>query len=192
MEDGLQNPAMYRDYSIVVIDGGAGFGNGRVMPAGPLREYVADGLARADCVVILGEDVSGVEKKIRSLAPDMPVFAAQLSPSVQNIDLKGQKIFAFAGIGRPQKFKATLEKAGALIEGWGEYPDHYLYKAEDLQPLIDAATKANCVVVTTAKDHVRLPQAFKDKVQVYTVDIAWQDAKSLVDHVEKIISQRRR
>jgi tetraacyldisaccharide 4'-kinase len=191
MDDGFQNPVIYRDFSLVVVDSAAPFGNGGVMPAGPLRENPARGLARADAVVVLGQAPQEAIARLTGLRADLKIFTARLVPSAAAPPVSGQRIYAFAGIGRPAKFRKTLEEAGAIIEGWGEYPDHYMYKPEDLAPLVQAAEKSGSMIITTAKDHVRLPPAFKDKIAVYGVDVVWDDAAGLVDYIDATLKTHR-
>src|SRR5690606_15241696 len=127
MDDGHQNFALAKNLSLVVVDGAGGMGNGMVLPAGPLRETVAQGLSRADAVIVMGSgtpDLGGY---------DGPVLRAWLEPLPH--DLAGRKVFAFAGIGRPQKFFDTLRSIGAFVEGTESYADHYFYKPEDLAGL---------------------------------------------------------
>jgi tetraacyldisaccharide 4'-kinase len=178
MDDGFQNPAIFKDFALLVADGSAGFGNGRIMPAGPLREEVAFGLSRADAVVIVGEDKANVAQMLKKHA-DIPVFSAQLKPLADNPDVAGKQVFAFAGIGRPEKFKETLVAAGAQLEGWGSFPDHFAYVEEDLKELVSAAEARGAMIVTTAKDYVRLPPKLKEKVKKFRVRLEWQDPAAL-------------
>jgi tetraacyldisaccharide 4'-kinase len=189
MDDGFQNPSIYKDCALVVVDGAAGFGNGKVMPAGPLRETVADGLSRADAVVVVGEDKAGVAGIIAEIDPEMPVLRAALRADKDNVDLFGKTVFGFAGIGRPEKFRDTLIAAGAMLEGWGSFPDHFAYADEDLKDLMAAAQKQNALVVTTAKDHVRLPAALKDKVLKFSVSLVWQDQDAAVQIIKNCLQK---
>ena len=175
MDDGFQNPAILKDFALLVIDGTSGFGNGRVLPAGPLREEISAGLSRAHAVVIVGEDKAQVAETVKKYA-DIPILYASLKPDADNPDLFGKTVFAFAGIGRPEKFKDTLIAAGAMLEGWGSFPDHFAYIAEDLAELVAAAEAKDAMIVTTAKDHVRLPPALKHKIRKFCVHLEWQDA----------------
>lgn len=190
MDDGFQNPTIYKNFSLLVIDGASGFGNGQIFPAGPLREKIADGIARADAVVIIGEDKTGLRASFAVEKPDMPVFSAVLKAKEGNPDLFGKSVFAFAGIGRPEKFRDTLMAAGAMLEGWSEFPDHYLYVEDDLKELMDAATQKNALVITTAKDHVRLPEAYRARTLVYGVTLQWQDAAAIADLIVSKVSGR--
>ena len=112
MDDGLQNPGLVKDLAFLVIDGVAGFGNGRVLPAGPLREPVAACAARCHAAVVIGEE----RVDIGALLPArLAVLGATLQP--ESPQLRGRRVVAFAGIGRPSKFFATLAEAGAIIVG---------------------------------------------------------------------------
>lgn len=178
MDDGFQNPAIFKDFALLVADGQVGFGNGRIMPAGPLREEIAFGLSRADAVVIIGEDKANVAQTLKRYA-DIPIFYADLKAVEGNPDVAGKQVFAFAGIGRPEKFKDTLIAAGAQLEGWGSFPDHFPYVEEDLKELVAAADARGAMIVTTAKDHVRLPQKLKERVKKFGVRLEWQDPAAL-------------
>jgi len=148
MDDGHQNFALAKDLSLVVVDGESGFGNGRMIPAGPLRESVRQGLKRADAVIVIGHgnpDLGGFQG---------PVLNAQLVP--EGDVLRGKRVFAFAGIGRPEKFVATLKTAGALVMGTQFFADHHLFQPGEIAALRARAGSAQ--LVTTEKDFVRLKE----------------------------------
>jgi len=191
MDDGYQNAALYKDFSLLVIDGGVGFGNRSVIPAGPLREPLGFGLARADAAVVVGQDKAGVAELIRR-HKDIPVFTAALEPDADNPDLSGRQVFAFAGIGRPDKFRETLEAAGAKVEGWAAFPDHYPYDDEDLAEIAAAAKAAGAPLVTTAKDWVRVPQPLREQVLKFGVHLVWQEASGLLPLLTAALQKRRR
>lgn len=148
MDDGHQNFSLAKDLSLVVVDGESGFGNGRVIPAGPLREPVAQGLARADAVIVMGggDPVPGFQG---------PVLHARLAAGAHG--LAGRRVYAFAGIGRPEKFLATLRAEGAGIAGSRFFPDHHVYDVMELVGVRSQALAANALPVTTEKDLARLP-----------------------------------
>ncbi|CAO3351360.1 tetraacyldisaccharide 4'-kinase [Azospirillum melinis] len=176
MDDGFQNPALHKDLSLIVADGAVGFGNGRLVPAGPLRERVADGLARADALVVLGEDRHG----LAALAGGRPVLAARLEPDPEAAArLVGRDVLAFAGIGRPEKFFATLEALGARIVECVPFADHHPYRPAEVVALIDRAAALGALPVTTAKDAVRLPPELQAKVAVLPVSVRWADESAL-------------
>lgn len=177
LDDGFQNPSLVKDFSFVVVDGAYGFGNGMVMPAGPLRETVGRGLRRAQAVIIIGKDRCGSEAAV---AESLPVLQAALVP--QNAgEFAGRKVLAFAGIGRPAKFYATLEALGAEIVARRDFPDHHRYRADEVSALLAAARAHGALAVTTAKDRVRLPDDRHGEIGVLEVAIAWRDKNALVE-----------
>lgn len=173
MDDGFQNPGLVKDLSLLVIDGGYGLGNGRVMPAGPLREPALGGLARADAVVMMGDDRFDLAPRIKR-----PVLRAALAP-VNGADFAGKPVIAFAGIGRPEKFFATLDRCGARVLARYGFPDHYAYGDADLRGLADEAAAKSARLVTTEKDRARLSPAWRDRVAALAVTVAWQDEAAL-------------
>lgn len=175
LDDGFQNPGLVKSLSLLVVDGTQGFGNGRVMPAGPLREPVAAALVRAQALVILGADTSGAADRV---AGSLPVLGASLEPSTGH-ELQGRRVLAFAGIGRPAKFFATLKEAGADVVEEMSFADHHPYAERELADLLARAEKLNAIAVTTAKDHVRLPEAAKARVEILPVDLVWSDAEAI-------------
>ena len=170
MDDGLQNPSLIKDLALLVVDAGYGFGNGRVMPAGPLREARAGGLERAQAAVLIGEDPHGLGS---DLAHHLPVARARLVASGDTAHWRGRRVVAFAGIGRPQKFFDSLTALGVeLIAGIG-FPDHHAYRADELAALIDQAEQAEAAAVTTTKDWVRLPADLRARVETLPVRLGW-------------------
>lgn len=185
MDDGFQNPGLAKTLSLIVVDGGQGFGNGHVIPAGPLREPVAEGLARADAVVLIGEDTAGVAAK---LPPALPVLHAQLAPGPDAERYRGERVAAFAGIGRPAKFYDTLRRLGAKLVATRDFADHYRYKPEDIMAMVDHARARDAVLITTAKDAVRLPPGALNMVHVLPVELAWHDSAALDALLDRALS----
>ena len=183
MDDGFQNPSLAKDLSLVVVDGGYGFGNGRVMPAGPCRERIAAGLARADAVVLVGEDSVGVTARLGGL----PILRARLVPGPEAAALQGRRVVAFAGIGRPGKFFATLEDVGATVERTIAFPDHHPYTKAEIEDMLADAETANALLVTTAKDAVRVPRQLRDRLSILTVTLAWDDPGLLSTVLGKVL-----
>lgn len=175
MDDGFQNPSLFKDLSLIVIDGGYGFGNRLVMPAGPLRETIADGLDRADAIVLMEPDDVDVTKTIRAHNGDIPIFGARLVPAAGAEKYAGKKVVAFAGIGRPVKFFQTVENLGCSIVHQIEFADHHPFSDEDIIPLVDAAHDLDAILLTTAKDYQRLPAEAKPMVQTVDVYLEWRD-----------------
>lgn len=176
MDDGFQDPSLAKDVSLVVVDGHVGFGSGRCVPAGPLREPVARGLARAQAVVILGEDRTGLARRVG----DLPVLRGRIEPEAESLALAGMTVVAFAGIGRPEKFFHTLATLGAEVMETDTFPDHYSYQGPEVQRLIELADTHAAALVTTSKDYVRLPAHLRDKVAVLRVAVTWEDERALL------------
>jgi len=173
MDDGFQNPSLAKDLSLLVIDGGYGFGNGRVIPAGPLREPRADGLARTDAIVLMEPDQCGVADMLGDAAP--PMLRARLDPLPSAQRFAGRKVLAFAGIGRPEKFFATLEEIGCILVARHGFPDHHRYSEDEIIRLVEAAHAANATPVTTTKDHARLTPDSRAMVEAAGVALEWRN-----------------
>jgi tetraacyldisaccharide 4'-kinase len=177
LDDGFQNPHVVKDLSLVVVDAEYGFGNGRLMPAGPLRERIACGLARADAVVLLGNaDGSALPQ---DLAPrGRPILRAALQP-LGGERLAGRRVAAFAGIGRPEKFFATLRRIGAELAIERPFPDHHFFRPGEIAALRDEAERAGALPVTTAKDFARLASGERAGIAVLEVELRWRDESAL-------------
>jgi len=181
MDDGLQNPSLSKDLSLLVVDGENPKGNGRLFPAGPLRETLDDALRRVQAIVLLGSDVTDLATRCQFL---LPVFKAKLQP-VNGAEFKGKPVIAFAGIGRPEKFFQSLRECDAvLFETYG-FADHYPYKRQDVLPILEKAQKIGAVPVTTRKDWVRLPDDLKEQVKVLDVALAWQDEAAVTEFLRR-------
>lgn len=187
MDDGFQNPSLVKDLALIVVDGRRGFGNGRLLPAGPLRERSTDGLGRADAVVLIGDDERGAAALIEAAAPrPLPILRARLAPGPGAAELAGQAVVAFAGIGDPAKFFATLEGLDCRLEATFAFADHHPYKAADLAAVGERAGRGGAVVVTTEKDAVRLPSGLPFDVRVLTIGIEWEDEAALETVLEPL------
>ncbi len=182
MDDGHQNPTLEKSVSIVVIDGETGFGNGRLIPAGPMRETVAEGLARADAVAILGENRTGVTAVIPR---KLPVLRGTLEPSGDSADLAGKRVCAFAGIGQPEKFFATLEAMGCKIVARHGFPDHHPYGDAEIEAIVETARSRDAVPVTTEKDAVRLSPELRNAIRTVRVQVVWREPDLLDKVLEK-------
>jgi len=172
MDDGHQNPSVAKDLSLIVIDAAAPFGNGFVLPKGPLREPVADGLTRAQGVVLMGEgkELTAVQKS------RLPVLRAAIAPSGA---VPEGPLVAFAGIGRPVKFFDGLKAAGADLREGVPYGDHHVFTASDLRFLHDLAASHGARLITTTKDHVRLPADERQRILAFPVEARFEDEAAL-------------
>lgn len=173
MDDGFQNPSLYKDKSLLVIDGAAGMGNLWPVPAGPMREFLSQGIKRADAVIILGEDKHNLLPKFNGL----PVFKGDVVP-VRPVCDRPHAI-AFAGIGRPQKLYQSLEDCGVTLIKTKDFADHHFYSREELMRLIDEAKELNAALFTTSKDMVKIPADLRPNFNVLEIAVKWQDEAAL-------------
>jgi len=168
MDDGHQNPSLKKNLSLIVIDGQAGWGANRVFPAGPLREPVARGLARADAVIVMtqGEDDMPDYQGLGLADLEIPILHAWLAPTAK---APTEPLIAFAGIGRPQKVFDSLTKAGAQLVETAQFADHHPYNTGDIRHLRALAKAHEAKLITTEKDWVRLPIDMQDEVSVWPI-----------------------
>lgn len=172
LDDGLQNPALFKDTSFLVVDGGRGLGNGAVMPAGPLREAFADALTRVDGIIFIGDE----QVPFLNLIPQSkPVLRAKAETVCATHELKNCDVFAFCGLGDAQKFFKGVQAMGARIKGTRSFPDHYVWSRAEVEDLLHKAESMKAIPVTTAKDAVRIPESLHPRLALCDVRLHWQD-----------------
>ncbi|MBQ0013669.1 MAG: tetraacyldisaccharide 4'-kinase [Proteobacteria bacterium] len=162
MDDGFQNSSINKKISVIVFDESIGFGNGFLLPAGPLRE-VRSALSRADAFVIIKSDTKKARLELPVGKPLFYVKTKTVSPYSAN-----QRVVAFAGIGYPKKFFRNLKNVVAKRA----FPDHYQYTDDDLQKLIKLAEKKKAKLITTEKDWVRLSPEYQQKIKFASLNVS--------------------
>jgi len=157
MDDGLQNPALVKHLRLAVVDGASGAGNGLCLPAGPLRAPLAEQMSETDAIVVIGSGRAGERVAAIAGAQKKPVLAAILKPADAAVaQLRAQKIVALSGIGRPEKFTATLRDAGATVVAEQAHGDHHAYGQGDVAAALAAAREHGALIATTEKDWTKL------------------------------------
>lgn len=178
LDDGHQNPALAKALSLVVVDGETRdgewpFGDGSVFPAGPMREPLKAGLARADAVVILlPADAPGADPELVEALGDRPVFVARLQPAASP---PPGPLVGFAGIAKPWKVERALKAAGADLADFAPFPDHAAFREDDLRFLADRADQFGAQLITTEKDWSRLSPAWRERVTAWPVRAVFED-----------------
>lgn len=186
MDDGLQNPGIHKDLKIIVINGEMGFGNGLMLPAGPLREPLKDGLKNADAFLIIGDDKKNASD---SLPHGSTIFRASLKADEKKLPSKAQNYIAFAGLGYPQKFFDFLKHdLGYTVVDTLAFADHCPYTRKDVQALRQKAKDADALLLTTEKDYLRLPRGYKDDIYTIPVSMTFENAVELQHFIVQKLS----
>jgi tetraacyldisaccharide 4'-kinase len=160
MDDGFQNAAIAKDASLIVIDSDRGLGNGRVLPAGPLRAPLPPQLNRTDALIVVGDGTAAEAVAAAIAAQDKPVLSAHLRADDASVaSLRGKRVLAFAGIGDPDRFFRTLRTSGIEIVRERAFADHHPFSQAEIETLIAEARRDALTLVTTEKDLARLRNA---------------------------------
>ena len=190
MDDGMQNPWLHKDITLTVFDGGAGAGNQRILPAGPLREPLNTGLAKAHAAILNGQDETGLSELLPNT---LPKFMGKIYPDQKVAKSLGKKRFiAFAGIGRPNRFFKTVTNTGADVVRTLSFADHHFYSDADLSRLQQEAWTNGADLITTHKDWVRLPPDWRARVWALPVTFRFsrKDKPALLKLITAVLPER--
>lgn len=177
LDDGFQNPALIKDVSVIVIDSGRGVGNGCVFPAGPLRAPLLPQIACTDAMIVVGEAHAADDIVAAVSKRGAPVLQARLVPDAESVaGLQGQHALAFAGIGDPSRFFATLRASGVDVREERAFADHHAFTSSDVEQLVSDAAAKSLTLVTTEKDMARLRSDARlarqvDKMRTFAVTL---------------------
>ena len=185
MDDGFQNPAVAKDASLIVIDSVRGIGNAKVMPAGPLRAPLSAQVARTDALIVIGAGSAADGVAALVAGQGKPVLRAHFKPDEPSLSaLRGRRALAFAGIGDPARFFATLVEAGVDVAATRAFPDHHPLTPDETANLVAEAEGSGFTLVTTEKDLARLrtPEGLPDwarGIVPFKVTLQFDDAAAL-------------
>ena len=194
MDDGFQNPSLRKDLSLIVIDGSRGVGNAGVFPSGPLRAPLSRQVERTEILLVLGQGTAADGVAAQVEAKDGLVSRARIVPDPDAVaTLRGTRVLAFAGIGNPERFFATLRASGVDVAAARIFADHHPFTATEIASLIEQACKASLTVVTTEKDAARLrglEGIDTTAIKALPVSLAIDDEARLIGFVAKRLSAR--
>ncbi|HEX7789464.1 MAG TPA: tetraacyldisaccharide 4'-kinase [Afipia sp.] len=199
LDDGFQNPALVKDASLIVIDAARGIGNGGVFPAGPLRAPLAPQIARTDALIVIGEGDAAFGIAAAVTKHGAPVLRGHLVPDPASRDrLRGQRVLAFAGIGDPARFFATLRKSGVTVAETKTFADHHPFTPDEIGRLVSDAAAKSLTLVTTEKDMARIRsdarlQGDANAIATLPVTLGFDDEARLRDFLaERLAAARAR
>lgn len=183
LDDGLQNRYVNPNLSFCVVDGIYGFGNEQLIPAGPLREPIAQAISRIHAMIRIGPDRANIAKHLPST---LPVFSARFEADTSHINLTSSPYIAFCGLGLPQKFYQTLSDLHANIISTHDFADHVHYKYEDIDHLVRLAQKHSVRLITTEKDFVKIKHVYDDVslIDVLPVSIKFDDDQKVIEFIQ--------
>ena len=194
MDDGLQSQSVIKNLNIAVFNGNEGIGNGRIIPAGPMRESLLEGLKKIDLVIIIGEDKTNIATKIKKLKQNIKIFYAYFEgkPLIIN-KLKSKNIFAFAGIGFPSKFYNLLKNNNLKVIKTKDFPDHHKFNYGQLSELVKESQRCNADLVTTEKDYVKISEMngiIKKYILPFPIKLKMENEKFFIDELKKFLDEK--
>ncbi len=186
MDDGLQNQTLKKDISFLVIDGVLGFGNGKTLPSGPLRESLSYALNRIDAVIIIGSDTRGIKSTIPK---DIPIFSGHIKPVTEKMPDKSKQYTAFCGLAYPDKFFNTLKDNGYKVIESLSFSDHHDFSEAELKRIKKSALDNDSSIITTEKDYIRLPKTFRNDVETLPIELEFANEDKLSSFIKGKLKQ---
>ena len=179
LDDGLQDESIYSNLNIIIFNGYQGIGNGRIIPAGPMRESFSKAINKSHLALIIDKDVNNISKLINNR---LPVIQSNLIIEEKYINnFKNKNVIAFCGIGYPEKFYNSLKKIGCRILYTKSFADHYHYSEKDIKYLLKKSQDLNALLITTEKDHIKIMKHFKSRIYYFPIKIELHNYKILDD-----------
>lgn len=185
LDDGLQNPNIEKDFSILVVDGMQGFGNQSVFPAGPLREPIAMGLEKSQCVLLIGDHIPIDTSNVTN---PPPIFKGYIAPKDHKIP--SQDVVGFAGLGYPGKFLSTLNNYDYNVRDFIPFADHHPYTVTDMKRLKKIAKSYDARLITTSKDFLRIPPQYRKNVDVLKINLYFKEPEQLTSLILRSIKSK--
>ncbi len=182
LDDGMQSNSLFRDYTILVVDGKIGFGNGFLIPAGPMRETLGESLNKANLVVVIG---NADEKLLLKLA-DKKIAKANIIP-INIAEFSNKRLLAFCGLAYPEKFFSLLTENKVEVIKKVSFADHYPYKDKDLENICKIADENNLEIVTTKKDWVKFTPKYRKQISYLDIELVFEDEEIIKAEFKKIL-----
>jgi len=186
LDDGLQDPTIKKDFSIVCFNSEQWIGNGLLIPAGPLREKLSS-INAVDCIIINGNKNKEIEEQIFKYASGTTKIFYSKYKIINSEKFKNKNLIAFAGIGNPENFFNLLKKNKLNVIEEFSFADHYKYTDRDLDKLLLSCKQKNAMLLTTEKDHLRLPKKYKKKINFVKLKVKIINKEKFIKYIKKLI-----
>jgi len=185
LDDGFQDSSIVKDLSIICFHSKQWIGNGRILPSGPLRESLKN-IRNAECILINGSRNKERENLLKKYNSKIKIFYYKYLLSYEK-KLKEKKFIAFAGIGCPENYFELLKENKFKIVKSFSFPDHYVYKSNDIDNLFNIAKKLKASLITTEKDYLRIKNANKNRIMKTSIKLNFINPNSFKNYIKSNI-----